>query len=126
MRLLLDSHVVLWTGIGGGRLSAAARVAVCDSKNERFVSPISVYELEAKRASGRLIYPAPSNWSEALTSAGFAIAQLSLAAASQAAALPRLHGDPWDRLLVAQALVDRLTLVTADAQLSAYGVTTLW
>ena len=108
------------------RLSANARTAIADVANVLFVSAVSPYELEWKKALGKLAFPDVGNWRQALHDAGYQELPLTVSHAQHAARLARIHRDPWDRLLVAQAQTEQLTLVTADGKLSQYGVPTLW
>jgi PIN domain nuclease of toxin-antitoxin system len=126
VRLLLDSHTLLWAAFSSPALSRLARDAIADPNNAKFVSPISIFELEHKRAAGKLPFPAPRSWERALASAGFALLPITASAAALAPALPNHHKDPWDRLLIAQAMGDDLAVVTRDKAFAAYGVPTLW
>ena len=118
MRLLLDSNVLvrMAQGLVGPRLTALLN----DADNQLFASIASIWELaiKAKRADLRL----PADFPSRLVAQGCAILPITTAHAWSVAALPRLHGDPFDRLLVAQALAERLVLVTSDRELSGYGV----
>ncbi|MBL8551503.1 MAG: type II toxin-antitoxin system VapC family toxin [Hyphomonadaceae bacterium] len=126
MRALLDSQAVLWAMTRSPRLSASARNAIADPANEILVSSVSPYELEWKKANGRLQFPDIADWEEALAQAGYRELPLRLSHAVRAATLPKHHRDPWDRMLVAQALEEGLMLLSSDRKLSSYGVTTLW
>ncbi|MGN6190296.1 MAG: type II toxin-antitoxin system VapC family toxin [Conexibacter sp.] len=120
MRLLLDSHVVLWLITSApGRLSDGVE-ALVDEANDALVSAISVWELEIKRLKGQL--DAPPDLLDLIEGAGFRLLNLTPDNALDAARLPRHHGDPFDRLLVAQAQGEAATLVTADDALAAYDV----
>ena len=123
MRLLLDSHTLLWGLDDNPRLGPYARAAVRSPDNEVFVSVASVWELAMKRASGRL--DAPDNLLGACEEQGFALVPIEPFHAEQAASLPMHHRDPFDRMLVAQAQAEGLTIVTADATLLRYGVWTM-
>ncbi|MEJ7797288.1 MAG: type II toxin-antitoxin system VapC family toxin [Solirubrobacteraceae bacterium] len=120
MRLLLDTHAVLWWLAGSERLSTSARAAI--TGGECRVSVLSAVEVTLKKARGRLDAPdlidvLPDQWS-----------WLSLlpAHASRLANLPQHHRDPFDRLLVAQALEEGLVVVSCDEQMRRYGVPVLW
>ena len=125
MRLLLDTHTVLWWFMDDPRLSRAAGTALDDAANQLFVSVVAGYEIVYKQQSGRLP-SAPDDLSRRLQQAGVAALPLSLEHALAAAALPGPHRDPWDRIMMAQAQTERLTVVTADPQFSRYGVPVLW
>jgi PIN domain nuclease of toxin-antitoxin system len=126
MRLLLDSHVLIWAAFDVRNLSETSRNAISNSKNEKLVSPISVFELELKRVSGKLPYQMPTDWGSALSVAGYSVAPVTVLAVTRAANLPLHHRDPWDRLLIAQALIEDLTVVTTDRFFRSYGVSVLW
>lgn len=121
--LLLDTHVLLWANEAPERLSAEAVDALEDPANDLFVSSISVAEIEIKRGLGRLAM----NHSCLTLAARLDARWLDLTAAHATGlrALPRLHADPFDRLLVAQAVAEGHTLVTADDKVHAYPVSTL-
>ena len=120
MRLLLDSHVVLWAASSPAQLASAARAAIENTDNDVFVSVASAWELAIKAGLGRLRMPA--DLEEALDRRGFQRLGISFTHAAAAGALPRHHGDPFDRMLIAQAQSESLTLVTRDRGLAAYGV----
>lgn len=120
MRLLLDSHVVLWLTTDVPGRSSAALDAIVDEASDTLVSAVSLWELEIKRVKGQL--EAPADLLERLEDAGFRLLSLTPDNALDAARLPPHHGDPFDRLLVAQAQGEAATLVTADEALAAYDV----
>jgi PIN domain nuclease of toxin-antitoxin system len=129
MRLLLDTHVFLWAVAEPKRLSSKARSSITKLENQIFVSPVTAYELSYKHRQGKL--PAGA---AIVTSFGRQVAHLyasELAVSSPhtlaAGQLDWDHNDPFDRMLAAQAMVEGLTLVTADEDLQAFGpVATLW
>ncbi|MHC6592037.1 type II toxin-antitoxin system VapC family toxin [Arthrobacter sp. C152] len=129
MRLLLDTHVFLWAIAEPRRRSPKAKNAVTKLENQVFVSPVTAYELSYKHQQGKL----PSG-AAIVTSFGRQIAHLYASelaiSAPHALAAGQLdwdHKDPFDRLLVAQAMVEGFTLVTADEALQAFApVATLW
>lgn len=122
MRLLLDTHVLLWWLADDDRLPAATRDAVNVAAEVR-VSAASVWEIGIKRALGRL--EVPENYLEAVDASDIQLLAITAEHAEAAGALPRHHDDPFDRMLVAQAWTDELTLVTADRRLPDYGVPVL-
>ncbi len=117
---MLDSHVVLWLTADGPERSSRTLNAIVDEANETLVSAVSVWELEIKRLKGQL--DAPADLLDRLEDAGFRLLSITPDNALDAARLPRHHGDPFDRLLVAQAQGETATLVTADEALAAYDV----
>ena len=126
MRLLLDSQAVLLTMTAQSKIPRKASAAIADQRNAVFVSAATPYELEWKKAIGKLSFRHVADWSQALQDSGYQELQISVQHSHRAALLPRHHRDPWDRLLVAQALAENLTLITGDANIAAYGVSTLW
>ncbi len=119
MRLLLDTHVLLWAVGRTARLSARASDAIKNSQ-QVIVSVASVWEVEIKRALGKL--EAPEDLPYAMAVSGFDELPILLSHAVLAGRLPRHHDDPFDRMLVAQAVVEDLVLVTADPAMSQYDV----
>jgi PIN domain nuclease of toxin-antitoxin system len=129
VRLLLDTHVALWAVTYDHRLSEKARGLLLDESNEIYVSAASVWEIAIKHALSR---GRPSDiligGREALTrfaQAGFVLLAIAPSHAAEVEALPRLHADPFDRLLLAQAFSEPLNLLTRDAKILAYGGTTI-
>ena len=123
MRLLLDSHALLWTFWNSPRLGTFARDTVRSPDNEVFVSVASIWEIAVKRASGKI--DAPENLATLCREQSFALLGIEPFHAEQAANLPMHHRDPFDRMLVAQAQAEGLTIVTADSTLRRYGVRTM-
>ncbi len=123
MRLLLDSHVLLWALVEPARLAGPAATEIASPANAVFVSTASVWELEIKRACGKLVLP--DDWLGALDEAGFVDLPIKRHHGMTAARLPWHHRDPFDRLLIAQAMTEGLRFVTADRFAAAYGVPVL-
>ena len=120
MRLLLDSHVVLWWDTDLTKLSDAQRLGIGNPRNEVFVSAVSPWELGIKRASGKVSFAEPI---EALVDRfRFQKLAITMAHGELAASLPLRHKDPFDRMLVAQAIFEGMVLVTADVRLGEYAV----
>ncbi len=124
MTLLLDTHVLLWWLENHKALTPKARAAIQDGRNQVFVSAVSAWEISIKRALGKLI--APDDLDAALDANRFLPLPITFPHARLAGELPRHHEDPFDRMLVAQAQAETLTIVTHDAHLTAYGVPILW
>ncbi len=124
MKLLLDSHVLLWWQAWPERLSPAAIAAIQDSRNAIWVSSLSFYELAFKQARGHLRLP--PNLNEALLQNGFHEMPVRMEHALDAANLPMHHGDPIDRLLIAQARQEECRLVTRDNCFKNYAVECVW
>lgn len=120
MRLLLDTHIVLWALADDDRLASPLRELIVDGRNDVLVSAASVWEIAIKATLGKL--DAPGNLLEALTDAQLQPLPIEHGHAVRAGRLPRHHDDPFDRMLVAQAAAEGLTLVSTDRRLSTYGV----
>ncbi len=118
MRLLLDTHVLIWWD-SGARLSPAAMRAI-KSANEVFVSSASAWEVAIKSALGKI--SGERTVSAAAHDSAFTELPVSFSHAETAGKLPAHHRDPFDRLLIAQAIEERLTIVTRDPQFAVYGV----
>ena len=117
---MLDSHVLLWLAQDDSALSSEVAHAVRDEASLAVVSVASVWELEMKRVKGMLDIPADIG--ARLNPAGFDLLDVTLTHVVRAAELPAHHRDPFDRMLVAQAQAEDLTLVTADAAIERYDV----
>lgn len=120
MRGLLDTHIVLWWLADDQNLSPAHRAAIADPDNELFVSAVSVAEVAIKTSLGKL--SAPAGLDAVVREAGFGELPFTAAHAEALRELPWHHRDPFDRMLVAQALVEGLDLLTTDPRLGNYPV----
>lgn len=123
MTLLLDTHVLLWWLFGDPRLSPAMRKAIVEPTSTVLVSAASAWEMAIKAAAGKLA--APDRLTQQLEQEGFDELPVTVEDGLAAGALPRHHGDPFDRMLIAQAARRRLVVVTADRRFADYGVRTL-
>lgn len=117
MRLLLDTHVLIWWWEGNPRIRGSWAEAIVDPENEALVSAATGWELEIKKRSGKLVFSPTA--SEVADESGFALLDISARQAELAGSLDWEHRDPFDRLLVAQALDQGLTLITDDEALRA-------
>ena len=122
MRLLLDAHALLWWLADDPELEASARSLIQDARNDVFVSAATVWEIAIKRELGKV--EAPLGLREVLEGEGFVELAVIGADAEAAAQLPPHHRDPFDRMLIAQARRNGLTVVTRDAAIASYGVPT--
>lgn len=120
MKILADTHVVLWWLADDPALPTAVRHAVADSANQVYVSSISVAEISIKASLGKL--DAPEDIAHAFASTGFDSLAFTAEHAEALRHLPWHHRDPFDRMLVAQARCEGLVLATVDARLRAYDV----
>lgn len=127
MRLLLDTHALLWWLAGDRRLTRAARAAIGDEGNAVVVSAASAWEIATKHRLGKLDASAIlGSFGQVLASQKFATLDITVDHAERAGMLPGTHRDPFDRMLIAQAHAENLTLVSNDAVFDAYGVRRLW
>jgi len=123
-RLLVDTHALLWWLSDDAGLSDTARAALADPANDVLVSTASVWEIAIKRGLGKL--SAPDDLPDHIEAQGFGWLPVAAEHAWRVRDLPLHHRDPFDRLLVAQALSERVAIVSADARFRAYGVETRW
>ncbi len=119
---MLDTHVLLWV-TEDRPFEREVRSVIADPGNEKWVSAATIWEIAIKRASGRL--PLDQDPARAVEASGFDSLPISFDHAERAGALPSHHGDPFDRMLVAQAQLEGLTLVTADRLIQRYDVPVL-
>ena len=128
MRLLLDTHAFLWFITDDPQLSATARALIADPDNEILISPASYWEIAIKVRLGK--YPLSAPYETLITQGidgnGFKILPIEPRHTAILTAMPFHHRDPFDRLIVAQAEVEQLPIVSVDAVLDAYGVQRLW
>lgn len=128
MQLLLDTHAFLWWIDDAPALSKKARAAIGKAGNECFVSLASCWEMAIKASLGKLTLSQPLDRfiPEQLAANGFQLLDLDFRHVSRVATMPFHHRDPFDRLLVAQASAEKLTVVSADAAFDAYDLSRLW
>lgn len=128
MKVLLDTCTFLWIGMGSPELSGVARETFESPENEVFLSPVSAWEIAVKAALGRLQLPAaPQRYIPRLRAQhGIEPLPLLEEAVLHVSRLPDLHRDPFDRMLVCQAIVHGLVILTPDEGISQYPAPTLW
>lgn len=126
-RFLLDTHVLLWVGGDPGELRATARTVIEDGGNELWVSPVTAWEIAIKHSLGKLeLSQPPEDWlPEVMRRSALKASSLSLQAGLAVSALPWHHRDPFDRLLIAHAFAEGLTVITRDEVFAKYGVPVL-
>jgi len=128
MRILLDTHVLLWWLSGNEVLSIPARTAIADGDSETFVSAASTWEIAIKYKQGRLPTAASfvGDIEGTIDRHGFLGMPITINHSDLAGGLPLHHKDPFDRMLIAQAQAERLTLVSNERLFDRYGVVRLW
>ncbi len=129
MNVLLDTHVVLWwASSGGSKVSPRARELIEDGSTVALVSAAVLYEIAIKARIGRLELPAEPEvyLPQLLRRHAFGVLPVEESHALRAGALPLIHRDPWDRLLVAQAQVEAIPIITADPAIGQYDVDVIW
>src|SRR5262245_15946706 len=128
MRLLLDTHTLLWFLADDPKLTLVAKTAIEDPANERWLSPISLLEIALKHRLGKLPLPASFGtlFPAALLAEDIHLLPLEAQHIEPLTTLPMHHRDPFDRLIAATAQVEGLTLVSADAVFDTYGLARLW
>ena len=128
MRVLLDTHAFLWWVEDSPYLSASAHRVIADEANEVIVSAASAWEIATKYRLGKLpeAEAVAANVAGSIADEGFQALAISVADAERAGRLPGIHRDPFDRMIIAQALGHELAIVSIDAQFDRYGVNRLW
>ena len=127
MRLIVDTHAYLWFAQGDTRLSDPARRAMEDRPGDWCLSAASVWEIAIKSALGRLTLPAPaSDYIAEKVRAGLRVLSVDWPHAAAVEALPPHHADPFDRLIVAQARMEGLAVVTRNSLFRDYGISVIW
>ena len=128
MRLLLDTHTFLWWVDDAPELSKAARKAIADINNECYLSVASCWEMSMKSSLGklRLAKPLERFVTEQLAANSFTLLHIELRHTATVEKLPFHHRDPFDRLLIGQAMTEKMTLVTMDGAFADYGIKSLW
>lgn len=126
MRLLADTHTLIWWWLDRRRLSRRAASVLADRRNEVMVSAVSGYEIALKQRRGLLPRALPEDVAWAAEQDGFSSLPLTLRHAIAAGGLPEPHRDPFDRLLIAQARLEGLAIVSSDDVFAAYGVRVVW
>lgn len=128
MRLLLDTHTLLWSSHEPQRLSMRVSALLCDTNNELYISLASCWEIAIKLSLGKLRLGKPLDHliADEVTVNGSKLLPIELRHIMAGSRLPFHHRDPFDRLLVAQALTEDMPIVTVDGQLAPYGVTVIW
>jgi PIN domain nuclease of toxin-antitoxin system len=124
VRLLLDSHTFLWWAEADLMLGTNARDAIADPANDAVISIAALWELVIKTSLGKLALP--DDIETMVVAQGFSVLSISFAHLRRFAALPTHHKDPFDRMMIAQALAEGIPIITADRRFAAYGVQVVW
>ena len=127
MKILLDTHTFLWFLGGNTELSKQARTLIENPKHEKYISIASFWEIAIKNSLGKLTLDVP--FSELKTEAiknSFQLLPITFEGTLQLIILPFQHRDPFDRIIISQAMVNNLTIVSCDNNLSLYSVSLLW
>jgi PIN domain nuclease of toxin-antitoxin system len=124
MQLLLDTHILLWFFSGDSRLSEHSKLAIEDVANQKYISIASVWEMTIKQSKGNLFLEISStNYvQQKLKIDDFYLLSLEIKHLESLASLPLFHKDPFDRILIAQAIIENLILVSADNEFKSYAV----
>jgi PIN domain nuclease of toxin-antitoxin system len=122
--VLLDTHALIWSLEDSPQLSPVARSVIEDAGNVILASVVSAWEITIKKALGKLT--APDDVESAIDAAGFAKRSITFLDAQRLGTLPPHHKDPFDRMLITQALVDGTSIVTRDPNFARYRVPTIW
>jgi PIN domain nuclease of toxin-antitoxin system len=120
LKILVDTHLFIWCDRTPGRVASTLLATLRNPNNDVFVSVASVWEIAIKRATGKLDFAAPII--QTVEAIGFDLLMITAAHAEHAGGLPRHHSDPFDRMLIAQAMLEGLVLATQNPQMRPYGV----
>jgi PIN domain nuclease of toxin-antitoxin system len=128
MRCLIDTQSLIWYVDQDHLLSSSAHVAITDPANDLLLSAASVWEIAIKVGLGKLTLSlAYRQWMvKAIADLGLAVLPITVDYADVQAGLPRHHGDPFDRLIVAQAIVETVPVISSDVRFDAYGISRIW
>ena len=128
MNLLLDTHTFLWFISGDRQLSERARALIEDKGNVRYLSTAALWEITIKAGYGRLAVPMPPSllYNDHVRGNGITVLPIAESHLDRLYTLPLHHKDPFDRLMIAQAIAENMTILTRDGKFSAYGVRIDW
>jgi PIN domain nuclease of toxin-antitoxin system len=128
MQVLLDTHVLLWFFAGNSKLSDRVKDLIDDPSNIKFISTVSIWEMTIKQGNGKLSLEttAASYVQQKLVLDGFQLLTIEISHLESLASLPMHHNDPFDRLLIAQAISENFMLASCDQAFAAYSVQLIW
>ena len=118
MRYLLDTHVILWWYLDAEQLQAKHRRLIADADNELYVSAAAIWEIEVKRRNGKLV--CPIDMMERIKADGFRILPIIAEHLVPLRTIPSIHNDPFDRIMICQSIVEKIPLISYDANVNAY------
>lgn len=128
MRVLVDTHVLIWAGLAPARIGKRAATRLADRSNEVFVSAASAWEIATKVRLGKLpgAEALERDFVDSVQEAGYTLLSITTAHALRAGRLPGNHRDPFDRMIAAQALAEDIPILSADPKLDSFGITRIW
>ena len=126
MRILLDTHVLLWWASNDRKLSSKARRLLQSDAHEVMVSAVAAWEIATKVRLRKLLWSPSLSVRDYALEQGFTLLAISFEHAERAGAWPQAHGDPFDRMLAAQSQIEAIPLLTSDPRILEFGVKTLW
>lgn len=128
MRAMLDTHAFLWFVLNDPKLSTDARVTIEDASHEIFISPANSWEIAIKISCGKyhLKDSYEAFWQKGMNENNIALLPIALRHTAQLLSMPHHHKDPFDRLLIAQALAEKIPLIGSDGRFDAYGIQRIW
>ncbi len=128
LQLLFDTHALIWWLTDSSRLPEAVRRAIFDPSNEKLISAATAWEITTKHRLGKLpgSDPIAADFTAVIARQGFEELSITVEDAARAGAMPGLHRDPFDRILIAQALARNLVLLSSESLFDRYGVRRLW
>ena len=128
MRVLLDTHTFLWFVLGDAKLSNTARTYIEAPQNDKLVSPASYWEIAIKISLGKYTLPQPYEdfMRKGIDSNGFYVLPIAPKHTAALIGLPFHHRDPFDRLIISQAMVERMAVISGDRAFDTYPVTRIW
>jgi PIN domain nuclease of toxin-antitoxin system len=128
VNLLLDTHAFLWFVLDDPALSATAKAHITGPANAKFISPASYWEIAIKMSMGKYSLTVPHDvfFETAITNNGFRVLHIEPHHTAQVVVLPFHHKDPFDRLLIAQAIVENMPIISADTTFDSYPVRRIW
>ena len=127
MDILLDTHAILWFLKGNEKMPQTTRDTICNAENNKFVSIASLWEVAIKSSSGKLTLDSGiEGFIEAVENNGFSLLEIAPKHIKVATDLPFIHRDPFDRMLVAQAIVENMSIMTIDDNIQEYNINSVW